>query len=460
MKKLFLFTFYILLATNAFSQEKVFEYDPVGVEPNRSITASFQISNPTDSSKAIFIIETNSIHGLFCDKNFQVLKKIVFNQDMKECCSYLGYSIQDKKCHLLFVSRNKKDLYSVCFDPDKDIAVGSIVSFMNPESITEDFYISDIIHSSCLHLLYISRNSSIVKLYKIQSPNKVVYQEFDLSAYQNLYNRTGNKNLFELFRFPRAISLSDRKIASYKSDIFYDLDQTFYPTKVYSYQNHIILTLDADNSGTIILDIDSDKDTAILKRIDHSFAGKPEKSKTKSASYYYQNALLQVKSSKKSMAFSVHDVTSESLLAFYKLDKNSAEIPFVNLPFIAEGKGLRAQEYDSPRKTLRRLWKVTPSLSAYSFNDTLEIKFGGYKYFSGGMSLSEYAFIYSIGLFDPLSFNHLEGKVIPNPFIDMYELSHRRMDLISGETKFQAGENFYYGFFDKQNHKYFLYKFD
>jgi len=464
----------LVITTFSMAQEKVFEYNPVSMVQNKSITSSFKIVNPADKSTAIFIIESNSVHGLFCDENFNFSKNLVFNLNSKEYHSFLGYSINDNIIHLLFVSNNGKALYTVSFDPHNDKVYGSQVPFEIPDTKSEEYYIAETHHNQSLYLLYIIRNTSTLKLYQVQSDNKVIIHEFDLSAFDSTLNSPAYKNLFELFNFPGMISLADKNIASYNSDTFYDLDMTFYPIKVYSYQDHIIISFDVNNQSTTIVDMNSVTSTAVLKNFAQPGLKNQESQRKKSASFYYKNDLMQISYSKQSLAFTVRDISTDSLLAAYEFDNESTSIPFVNLPFILEGKGMKVHEYKSPQKSLKELLKVTPSLSAFQFGDTLEIKFGGYLYSSGnninpmvgsngffttGLGLPKERFVFSIGLFDPVTYKHLEGKVTPNAFIEMAFLNYNKRDYISGETNFFANNAYYYGFYHKTEHKYFLYRY-
>lgn len=463
-----------VITTFSMAQEKIFEYDPVGMAQNKSITSSFIIDNPTDNSKAIFIIESNSVHGLFCDENLNFRKNLVFKLKSKEYHSFLGYSINGNITHLVFVNSTGKELYTVSFDPQSDNVYGSQLPYKIPDTKSEEYFIAEIYHNQTLFLLYSIRNSSILKLYQVQSDKKVINHEFDLSAFNSSLNSLSYKNLFELFNFPDIFNSGVKNIASYNSDTFYDLDMTFYPIKVYSYQDHIIISFDSNNQSTTIVDINSEKNTAVLKNFALPNLKNQETQNKKSASYYYKNDLMQISYTNQSLAFSVRDILTDSIRAFYTFDKANTYIPFVNLPFILEGKGIKAHEFTSPEKSLKEISKVTPSLSAFQFGDTLEIKFGGYLYSSGnyikpevgpngffpaGLSFTKERFIYSIGLFDPVTYKHLEGKVIPNAFIEMDNLNYTRKDYISGETKHFSNNSYYYGFYHKTVHKYFLYKY-
>lgn len=472
--KISLFLSALLITKLAMAQEKIFEYDPVSMVQNKSITSSFIIDNPADKSKAIFIIESNSVHGLFCDENFNFRKNLVFNLNSKEYHSFLGYSINNNIIHLVFDNSSGKDLYTVSFDPYSDNVYGSQVPYEIPDNKSEEYFIAGTYHNQSLYLLYSIRNTSILKLYQVQSDKKVIIHKFDLSAFNSSLNNLSYKNLFELFNFPGIFNSGVKNIASYNSGTFYDLDMTFYPVKVYSYQDHIIISFDANNQSTIIVDINSEKNTAVLKNFALPNLKNQESQNKKSASYFYKNDLMQISYTNQSLSFSVRDILTDSLRAFYEFDKANTYIPFVNLPFILEGKGIKAHEYTSPEKSLKELLKVTPSLSAFQFGDTLEIKFGGYLYSSGnyikpevgpngffptGLGLTKERFIYSIGLFDPVTYKHLEGKVTPNAFIEMDNLNYTRKDYISGETKHFSNNSYYYGFYHKTVHKYFLYRY-
>jgi hypothetical protein len=472
-KRMLLFISALLSIISIRAQEKVFEYDPIGLAQNKSISASIHIVNPADSSKTIFIFDDNTVRGLFCDKNLNFRKSAVFNLDSKQHQVYLGSLIDGNLINLVFRNKNN-DFYAASFDPGNGYVSGLHLPFVCPANDSEEYYIASTNNKNYLCLLFIIKNSSRLKLYQIQSADKVTIQDFDLSIFNPTIRGSGYNNLFELFNFPGILNGNTRNLASYRSDSFYDLYATYYPVKVFSYQNRIMISFDYDNKRTTLVEIDLQNNKAVLKQFDQPPANKPGNEKRRSTSLCHKNVLLQMSNTKNSMAFTAHDITTDSLLAAFEFNKNNSSIPFLNLPFILEGKGFKAHDYLSPKKSLHQLWKVAPSISAFQFGDTLEIAFGGYwrnsdyygtnktgpnRIFYGLLNTSEDRFLFSLGLFNPVTFKHIEGRATPNVFIKMADINHMKSDVISGETKFESDNNYYYGFYNKLYHKYFLYRY-
>lgn len=458
------------------AQEKAFEYDP-GI-PNQSfgIAKSYHTFNPADSSTAVFIIESNTVHGLFCDKNFSLRKKMVYEQKEKEYAALIGHSVEGRTVHLLFAGKKANELYAVSFDPEHDRMYGTWVPVIRPENEENEVFISAINHHNSLYILFIDKISSKLKLYHIASPAMVSSQTYDHSSPELYDQYFKNKHPLTNLSLEKALSKKLSPLATAIPDeVFNNLDITAAKNKVYSYSNHIVLTLDDDKTMTTLIEIDPENKTSATKHFSHldgsAFAG----TKTKSGSFYYRNNLLQLRGTEQQLVFTIRDVATDSLISLHEVSADSQEIPFVNMPFIEEVSKWAKKGKASPKKFLNKFENLDPALSAFQFGDTLEITIGGFSENKGnsgpmmmgsggammgiGFSPPSETLLFTIGLFDPLTFSHLKGEVKPHIFIEMAKLNRLRHEVTSGEIKFQSGDAYYYGFYNSVKQKYFLFRY-
>lgn len=477
MRTVYLLIAILLLTTIVKAQDKLWDYDPGITNQAVGIASSYHVVNPLDSSSAVFIIESNQIHEILCDQKFNFIKKMLFEQKEKGYTHLIGHSLEGHIIHLLFAGRKATELYSVSFDPILNKSYGTWVPVVRPENEDAEVFLSAIQHNNNLYLLFINKITSKLRLYHISSPSVVAAQTFDPESPKLYDYYIKNKHPLESINL---LELGGRNLktplTAIHADEFNNLDVTHARNKVYSYQNHIIITLDDDEVRTALIEIDPEKNTSIVKYFSHPDGSAFESRKTSTGSFYYRGKLLQLRVAKEHLVFTVRDVETDSLICCHEIFTTDPVLQFVNTPFYEELNHWNKKGQDSPKKFLNKLHGLDPALTAFQFGDTLQITIGGYleqKANNGPLTMGQNGMmqgvgyspgnedlLFAIGLFDPLTFKHLSGTVEPHVFIKMAELNHLKRDVTSGEIKFHAGTTYYYGFYNCIKQKYFLFKYD
>jgi len=476
MKQLFKALALAILPLFASAQQKVFDYTPGIKNGVYGIADSYIISNPADSSMAVFMIESGNVHGIFTDKNDSIKAEILFDQKEKNYDAYIGYSIEGQLIHLAFSGKKAKEIYTVTFDPANKKAYGTWVPVLKMQNEDDEVFISSVNHNGSLYLLYINKKTSGFKTYHLISPARLMAQNFGHGK-TNLYERYFKKYLsLELNAFGLPVNRDIRTLATtITDDYFYDISATQAKNKLYSFKSNIILTLDDDEILTTLIEINPDENTCNIKNFNHVDGSLMDLFFTKSGSFYFRNFLLQTRISNNHMVFTIRNVATDSLIKCLEVFEKDQAIPFINLPVTEESNGIVKKTKFSPDKFLAKVSKLNPALSAFQFGDTIQIFFGGYIKASSsgpmmmganGMTTGGFAgpptekVIYTIGLFDSDTFSHLEGAADRNIFSKMPELNKGKKEAISGESMIQAGSHYYYGFYNNTKQKYSLYRFE
>jgi len=471
--------FLLLICTTFYSraQEKVLEYDPGIKNMVYGIATSYHAANSADSSVAFFILESNNVHGVFCDKQFNILAEMVFEQKEKEYFAINGHSIEGNTIHLFFSGKKANELYAVSFDPVKKRTYGTWVPVVKDLNENDEVYVSAINHKNTLFQLYINKNTSALRLYKVSSPSDVTSQTFGLSSdkiYEQFFksdsplSRLSIKNLGSKKVRTRATTIN--------AEEFYTLEITSERNKIFSYQDHIIMTMDEDMLRTTLIDIDTDKNTAVVKNFNHLDGSLFNTWSPKTASFCYRNNLLQLRTNKNHLTLSVRNIEHDTLVALFEILAKDPSMSIINSPVVETNNGFSKVKKFKPKTFLRKLDQLTPSVSAFRFGNNLEITLGGYLYSSGysapfitsGMSVTGGIgggipvdkIISATGLFDLETFKHISGTVKPHFQIKASRPDPYMATSVSGEIKFSMGGYTFCGYYDTPKHKYFVYRYN
>jgi hypothetical protein len=250
-------------------------------------------------------------------------------------------------------------------------------------------------------------------------------------------------------------------LVTIKDDIFYRPSETYKSYKLSSFADKIILTLDNNSTGTTLISITPKENKLEIKSFNNNdgiIFNEPYVTK----SLYYKNFLFQIRTSNDQLVFTIRNASNDSLMFLKDYLAKIDDFKVLNI-ILSENKIGYPEEADmNVNRFLKNLSSLDPGISAHQFGDTIAVTIGGYVPPNRGMYASPVPpkrNIYCLGLFNSNSLMQIEGKPGENVFIEKPDLNIRKREFTSGELKFFTAEAYFYGFYNSEEQKYFLYKY-
>lgn len=267
--------------------------------------------------------------------------------------------------------------------------------------------------------------------------------------------------------------------------------------KLYCYNNILYITIDNQIEKTALIEIDLTTFDYKVHYIEQGQLDCNIETHTRSNSYLYQNILYQIKGCEKGIILNLSNIFSDSTLASFFIDRYK-EISFKNTPFIQNGSywilnKKEEKELENVDKALKRILTDKIGISAYNYNDTIELTIGGHGQIklsggSGGMMMSpgmapisggSGGMMMSPGMAPTLhnyssytstrsvyfksmidkNYYHIEGEVPQNVFEKIKDFLKDYEGKISAKTIFKMNDYYILGYYLTDQEKYILRKF-
>ncbi|WP_103866527.1 hypothetical protein [Aquimarina sp. I32.4] len=408
--------------------------------------------------------------------------------------SILGYSVNNNTYAIFFANSRNTKFGIQTFNFDTKSSTNVFLDF----KIKGEKYVESVNYKNKIHLITISKNSSELNIYtfdnKYQPQKKVI--SLKQVEYQNPSDQYHTINAHYLLTSDSdGFTISVEKIESRNPNV---IETTSKLTKLYLLENQLIFSFDYDKKETKLCIIDLDTFLFTYKVFDKP--SKTEKGFTGSNSYIYDNKIFQIASSSQKMKFTISDIISNNIIKEYAIKKEDS-ITFKNSPIIQEGgtsffsfsNNDRIREMEKTAKYLRKISNSNLGISTYKVNDQYNIILGGTKeIYSGGGNFapgfgSGFGAIGTVGNLNAISINfnptfygyngyrsnkstyinclfdhdfeHLQGD-IPKNIYDKVNEFEDTLKKPSAINIFLHNYKIHYGFFDKTDKMYKLYRFE
>ncbi|MDC9722279.1 MAG: hypothetical protein PSN34_05835 [Urechidicola sp.] len=503
----YIFSFFLIaFAINLHSQEILFEKkvnSNVFTDIYSGSIETLPIIDQINNKLAIFLVNENDILGFNFNNNYELQSNYITKITEKKYSVLLGYSVGDTSYSLFFTNKKKKQFYSKTIDFTKKQNSEVIYPF----KLKDEFFLSSINKNNKFYLLTIKKSSSILKIRIFNGNQLSKIEEIDLSSYP--FSKPPNTKLSSALsdQDNMGIGLAVQKI---ESDSPNSIEIASKKSKLYCFDNKIYITINNLRSNTKLITIDLDSFDFKVQLFNNGVIDCFNKSSEKANSFLHKNILYQIKGCASELYFTLYDIETNKLIKDYRVQRDE-EIIFKNSELVYKRPkvfgGQKEIKLETTAQILNKISSSNIGLSVHEANDFLEITIGSHKEIQsgGGMSMGmgmgmgipmggmnmSVTFHYSPVMYgynsytnskevhfktflNKSNYNHLSNKThisslddietfkdsitnSLNVFERMFYLEENND--IKTKTIFKVDDYYVFGYYDKEQKKYYLRKF-
>ncbi|KAA1246199.1 hypothetical protein [Aquimarina sp. RZ0] len=463
------------------AQEKVLELpDSFSSTPSLS-KESYALPNQLLDGLMLLLEERKKFKSYLFDANYALKAKITTEVLPHKYKNLLGYNIHENNYSLFFTNNRNTKFGVQIFDFKNEVSSIKLLDF----KLKKEMFIDAVNYKNKIHILTVSKGTSDLNIYTFDK---------NLTAHKNVVSlkHLEYKNPINGFTFFAHNIFSHNDIAKIESNSPNVIETTSKEIKIYQQNQQLILSFDHRIKNTHLYYIDLNTYQTTHKTIE-----KPsykEEGFVKSNSYIFDNKIFQIASSNKKMKFTIKDLSTKEKIREYAIHKKDT-ITFKNSPIIQEGGGAfpgisenQVREMEKTAKYLRKISSANLGISVYKVDGKYNIILGGTKKInSGGTFASGFGTVGTIGstgafsvgfnptfygyggysstkstyincLFD-VNFNHVKGDIPLNSF-DRINDFEDTLDDPFAVNLFRHHQQLHFGYFDRKDKTYKLYKFE
>ena len=491
MRKIQFVFLFLTIIVFSYGQDIVFEKEIHLKGAQRDVLPVYNYEN---NLFALFLLDNENITGLLIDKQFKLTNaKTCLRPADPFCKKLLGVSIQNTNYHLFFSNNNKTSFYIKSLDLEN----GNAENTVDPIKLKKEKYLESFSYNNKFYILSIVKRTSKLKMYVFEGKYITHTEELDFSS-QPFRENSFETELYNVLRTKEGF-----KIHKLEMDDFNEIDVTSKPNKLYTYNNHLYITIDNEPQKTILLDIDlinfSYESKEFLQTSKNNCFDNP-----KSNSYLYKNHLYQITGCKNGLTLNIKNILQDSIIKTYSVSA-SKDINFKNTPLMQSGSSF-SKDKEKEVEKMNEFWRKTGNsnlgVSAYEYPDFLELTIGSHRlvadgkqliaagvlgiiaggmaasttssgrtiyyynynpymdsYYASGMSRA----VYFKTLLNPKSLEHIQGT----PKENIYKKIKKFADELSlkdinynTETVFKIENNFLFGYYIRKEKKYVVHFFE
>lgn len=470
-----------------FAQEKLVEFKNDLDDSKYSIKEVIPAVNQNNGHISLFFMNTKQVYGYLLNNDFNVIKKISSEDRSRKYNTIIGYSVTDSLNYNLYITNNKNNKFAgINFSFNGG---NSVINEFELQNSNEKFIQTVTIKNTC-YLLSILRESSVLKVYKLNNIHSQKPYSIDLKNEFFLGSDNNRVSLYDLFRTRSNGIFVGTETDKIEEDTPNSIEVVSAEKKLYVIDGKIVFTFDNNRNVTQILTINPIDNSYDIKSFEKPLL-KVELRQKKSNSFISDDIIFTIASTNDSLGLKIQDFKSKQILKEFLVARVDT-ITFKNTPIIQEG-GVydKYRELESSQKFLRKLTSADLGISAYkqreeyliTIGSKKEIKVGG-----GGMMMPMGGFggipIATIGsanvffnpayyaynsysttksvhiksLFD-LDFNHINGAIKDNSF-DKINNHSETGNSTDGKTIFKYKDYFVLGNYFPKTKIYTLKKFE
>lgn len=493
MKKITIAILTIIITQLCFSQEMVFDTFNAFEKLKSNKNRSFALPDEKTGDLMLMMTSKNSIQGILLDNQYKEKLRINGESLPTKYKHFLGYSINEDIYAILFTNEIQSKFGAIQFNINDNSNSEKILDF----KLKKEQFIESLVYNNEIFLFTITKRSSDLNIYKFDknfTPEKHTVS-LDKASYPKTPGSNIKLSVATLFNgIPNSLNVPGgaAKIEIRNPNV---IETTSKKIKIYPLGNTVIFSFDNNPDKTDLFTLDLETLKLSYKSFDK--VSKDRDTYKNNNSYFFDNKLFQIASSKKIMNFRIIDIDTDKILKDYTIKKEDS-ITFKNSPIIEEkmGEGLygttidKVKEMEKTSKFLKKISSADLGISVYKVDDLYNVVLGGtqdydpnaglnvaliilagatlpttdtsyfsfnpsyYNYYSYGATKSTYINC----LFDK-NFNHLTGDIPLNTFDILYDFENS-LENPYATNIFIHNDKLHYNYLNVKKGKFTLYSFE
>jgi len=466
------------------AQEKVLEIQNDLKKSSKKIQSAFSVVDDKTGNFAMFLNETQKTYGFLYSPEKELINKFASEGLPKRYNDVIGHVVDGKRIRLFLKDRQNKTFGSILFDFEEGTTEERLYNF----ELRNEVYVEGYSLENAFYLITVTKESNTLGLYVFEGGNKPVRKSIDLSK-EKFYAENGDRKSVGslIIEPPNAIGGSSTvAIGKVDSNSPNSVEVTSKLAKMYPKDSGFLLTLDHNATYTTIIDLRIPAMTCEVFKVRKPAVLNYNGIRPHSNSFILDDKIYQISATSREMRFSIKELGSGEELKQIHLTKDQ-EITFKNTPIIQEG-GVyeKYREMEKTAKFLRRIGREDIGLSileqdgryVVTMGSNFEIRSTGAPMRLPGFSAVPIAGVGTVTVpFNPTffaygnyqstkatriqclfdeDFEHLEGDVPLNVFDKIDDF--KSLDSVPAETVFKMDGNHYWGYYSKNQNKYFLFR--
>ncbi|SCY19659.1 hypothetical protein SAMN05192588_1615 [Nonlabens sp. Hel1_33_55] len=476
MKNIFT-TALFLIALTGMAQTSI---NTVKINPERDDSQALSIIGQ-DSLVDILITNSKEIQHLDYQNGFQFAVLSTYESPRSKYGEISGYEVKpDGEINVYYSNSRKNKFCMVTINPTTKESVINEMDFR----LKKETYLQGISHNNKFYILSIDYDAKL-KLYEFDGLNNQVF-ELKTGAIKFEPRSDGSPNyLNTVLKSGGTSQMGSSLVDLIDAESPNSIETASKTNKLYTFQDHFILTIDRDEERTHALRISLTDKTVDVKTFDQPVEDF-DRNRKDSNSYLYDGKLFQTLVSRDKLVLTITEFETKEQLKKVVLLKDE-DIQIANSAIIQEGGEFSSyRELENTSQLLRKMTSATPGIPVYKIGGQYEITLGGSKELASGGAPMMMGFglggaigglivsavvnptlgaynsytrtksTYFISLFDE-QFNHQPGEVQQNVFDRISSFTDGKDPLI--ETVFRYKGDFIYGYYNKDEDAYELVRF-
>jgi hypothetical protein len=486
MKKAFL-NLALILSLNAVAAQDLLFDKPLILKGSKDKRDVYPVINQSTGAVVMFFFDKFTIQSVALDASYNIESEMESQRPPGMFDEILGSSISGDLYTIYFSSTNHKNFATTTFDFKTKKVIQRVINFNFKKN---ERYSCSITQKGTFYMVT-AMDPDIVKIYALTDPKEFRSREKSF-PYQKFSGEPG-ASLYDV--------LTKNEVVSFDNAVPTALEMAAKKTKLYPYDNNIVLTIDNYEFRTNIILIDGRTLESTLKFNNQPSIFCADEKRSNSNSYIYDRKLFQMKICPVEMAITIFDLDKEVFLNKLTIKRDDDDFSFNNSPVIQSSVVENKKWYDDndsdvviskTKKFLKKVSYWNAGLSAFGSPDGIQLTIGGYKEMEGGgsgggmmfpgttmstpmgpivtapmynptfYSYSSYKSTLSIyfkSLLDPDSLQHKAGEIKDNAFDKIQKYTEGLEKKISVETIFRKDGVYVLGYYFKPDERYVLRKF-
>ncbi|MCD0475584.1 hypothetical protein LPB87_14385 [Flavobacterium sp. EDS] len=359
MKKTFFF-FLIFYKSIVIGQTVLNSY-PIDLKKYDESNMIMNVENTTTHDVFVFATNATNVTILKYNNALFLVNEFTVPRTNLENHSIIGYSFsEDGNPTLYWATDDYKSILVVKYYLEGKTY--KMLSYNSP--ISSQFIIATFQKNNLFYI--ITKDLATPELIVYVFKNGVVEEKlFDFSTYAFQDRKTQRISFNQV--------ITDNPIEKIELDEYNPLFKSSKKSKLYMFDEHIILTLDHNPIKTQVFDINLENNAITEKTFTKSVINNPKKLGN---SFLYNDKIYQVNASQDELVFDIKNYNSGETLKSFKVIKSDT-IRFKSSPLLVQGENQRTRELKNTSKFLQRLSNLDIGISVFKNSQNTLVTLGG-----------------------------------------------------------------------------------
>ena len=361
------------------------------------LNSSISFENPKFKSDNLIQIadrDNQKLSLIFQDD--ELVETFLYNHEMDNIVTYsgkslprkygitLGTNVGSKGRNLVFMGNKALDKFGVLIleHESKSTQAKELAIELKDEKFLQSFT-----HNKVFYLLTIQKRSSILNLYVFDNEANYEVRNFDFSDVRLRHWDRKVRDLYMLVTKPKGADV-DKILVKIDEETPNSLEAATALSKLYIFENSLLLTSDSNTDFTQILKIDLknwEKDFTVLNK---PFMMGDIQDK-KSNSFVLGDKFLAFSKSRTQLKVEITSMSDRKLLWSDEV-QNDSPIAFKNTPIVIEGLySNNNKEIENTKRFFQKLSSSSVGICGFDGGDFNEVTIGAVQYVDTGKAISQ-----------------------------------------------------------------------